>query len=78
MRHAPLVCLLLALTLATVSMAGDIQVTCEPGLRVFLDNQLAGTSSASEHGLHLTKVDEYDDAATTPSSNRSERRLEPS
>ncbi|MCG6964334.1 MAG: hypothetical protein LJE95_13830 [Acidobacteria bacterium] len=58
MRHAPLVCLLLALTLATVSMAGDIQVTCEPGLRVFLDNQLAGTSSASEHGLHLTNVPE--------------------
>lgn len=58
MRHARLVCLLLALTLPAISMAGDIQVTCEPGLRVFLDNSLAGTSKTSEDGLHLMNVPE--------------------
>lgn len=58
MRHARSVCLLLALALPAVALAGDIQVRCEPGLRVFLDNQLAGTSKASEDGLHLTNVPE--------------------
>jgi hypothetical protein len=41
---------------APAAIAGDIQVLCEPGLRVYLDDELAGTSSAREDGLYLMGV----------------------
>jgi hypothetical protein len=41
---------------AVVSFAGDIQVSCAPGLRVFLDGKLMGTSNAKEDGLFLSNV----------------------
>lgn len=37
-------------------LAGDIQVSCEPDLRVYLDDKLAGTSSSKEDGLVLANV----------------------
>ncbi len=49
--------LLLTLVPAT-SFAGDIQVACPPGLRVYLDGRLAGTSSSREDGLFLANVRE--------------------
>jgi hypothetical protein len=36
--------------------AGDIQVACEPGLRVYLDGKLAGTSNTKDDGLFLAGV----------------------
>jgi hypothetical protein len=40
----------------SVGFAGGVQVSAEPGLRVFLDGQLAGTTSAREDGLYLNEV----------------------
>jgi hypothetical protein len=48
--------LLLLLSLASVASAGDIQVLCEPGLSVFLDGELVGTSIAREDGLFLEGI----------------------
>lgn len=48
--------LILVLVTANMSLAGDIQVICEPGLRVYLDDKLAGTSSAKEDGFFLADV----------------------
>jgi len=58
MRHARWLTLLLIVTAATLVSAGDIQVTCEPGLRIYLDGTFVGTSSAREDGLVLTNVPE--------------------
>ena len=48
--------LILVLVTANISLAGDIQVICEPGLRIYLDDKLAGTSSAKEDGFFLADV----------------------
>lgn len=48
--------LILVLVTANISLAGDIQVICEPGLRIYLDDKLAGTSSAKEDGFFLVDV----------------------
>jgi hypothetical protein len=39
-------------------LAGDIQVSCEPALRIFLDGKLAGSSNAKEDGFFLANVPE--------------------
>ncbi|MDD5562729.1 MAG: PEGA domain-containing protein [Thermoanaerobaculaceae bacterium] len=39
------------------ALAGDIQVTCEPGLRVYLDGTLVGASGAKDDGLFLANVE---------------------
>jgi hypothetical protein len=57
MRHARWLCLLLLLS-APLASADDIQVTCEPGLRIYLDGSLKGTSTAREDGLFLANVPE--------------------
>lgn len=41
---------------AAVAVAGDIQVLCEPGLRVYLDGELAGISSRLDDGAYLMDV----------------------
>ena len=48
--------LCLLLSVAAVSSAGDIQVFCSPGLRVYLDGELMGTSSVKDDGLYLFDV----------------------
>jgi hypothetical protein len=48
--------LVLVLVTANISLAGDIQVICEPGLRIYLDDKPAGTSSAKEDGFFLADV----------------------
>jgi hypothetical protein len=42
--------------MSAVSFAGDIQVFCEPDLRIYLDDEFIGTSNAKEDGLFLTDV----------------------
>jgi len=43
---------------STLLCASDIQVTCEPGLRVYLDGAFVGTSNSKEDGLFLADVAE--------------------
>jgi hypothetical protein len=56
MRCVRWACLLLVMGVTATSFAGDIQVVCEPGLRVYVDGALAGTSSLREDGLFLANV----------------------
>jgi PEGA domain len=56
MRHARGLILLIVLAAAAVAAAGDIQVLCEPGLRVYLDGELAGISSRLDDGAYLMEV----------------------
>jgi len=56
MRYAHVFMVTLLLSTALASFAGDVQVLCEPDLRVFLDDQLVGSSSAKEDGLFLVDV----------------------
>jgi hypothetical protein len=53
-KHWSLFCLLL--TVAVVSSAGDIQVSCQPDLQIYLDGKFKGTSNAMEDGLFLANV----------------------
>jgi hypothetical protein len=41
---------------AAISLAGDIQVACKPGLSIYLDNQYMGESTAMQDGLFLMNV----------------------
>jgi hypothetical protein len=43
---------------AATAGAGDIQVLCDPGLDVYLDDTFVGTSSEREDGLYLLDVKE--------------------
>jgi len=56
MKCARWVCLFFVMSVAAVPFAGDIQVSCSPGLRIYLDGKFLGTSSAKEDGLFLTNV----------------------
>jgi hypothetical protein len=56
MRRVAWLAVVVATCIATWSLAGDIQVSCEAGLRVYLDGKGAGTSSAKEDGLFLANV----------------------
>jgi hypothetical protein len=56
MRRIAVIMLATIVGLATVAHAYDIQVTCGPGLRVFLDDTFVGLSSVKEDGLFLTNV----------------------
>jgi hypothetical protein len=47
---------LLLISVSVVSFAGDIQVLCEPGLRVYVDNEFVGTSSTREDGLAVVDI----------------------
>jgi hypothetical protein len=47
---------LLLAGLATVSFAADIQVSCEPALRVFLDGKFMGFSNVKDDGFFLADV----------------------
>jgi hypothetical protein len=44
------------MSVAVMSYAGDIQVSCAPGLRISLDGKFMGTSNAKEDGLFLANV----------------------
>ncbi len=55
MRHARGLILLIVLA-AAMAAAGDIQVLCEPGLRVYLDGELAGISSRLDDGAYLADI----------------------
>jgi len=56
MRRLASLCLVVFAAATGVALAGDVQVVCEPGLKVFLDGKLAGTSVAKDEGLFLAGV----------------------
>jgi hypothetical protein len=56
MKRASWFALACMMAVAAPLFAGDIQVLCEPGLRVYLDGEFAGVSKAKEDGLYLTNV----------------------
>jgi hypothetical protein len=56
MKRSLLFLLFCLVSVAAVSLAGDIQVSCPPGLRIYLDDKLAGTSSAKEDGFFFADV----------------------
>ncbi len=45
-----------AVAATAVSSAGGIQISAEPGLQIYFDGELVGTTSAREDGLFLTGV----------------------
>jgi len=49
-------CLLMLISVTAVSFATDIQVSCPPDLRIYLDNQFMGTSTTVQDGLFLMDV----------------------
>jgi hypothetical protein len=56
MKRLLWLCLVILTIVPALSFAGDIQVACEPGLRVYLDGTFVGTSSSKEDGLFLADV----------------------
>jgi hypothetical protein len=56
MKHARYLFILSLLVFSTLALAADIQVSCEPGLRVYFDGELMGTSSSKDDGLFLMNV----------------------
>jgi PEGA domain len=56
MKRLLWLCLVILTIAPALSFAGDIQVACEPGLRVYLDGTLVGTSNSKEDGLFLANV----------------------
>jgi len=45
--------IVLGLCTAAAAAAGDLQITCEPGLRIYVDGELVGLTNAREDGLYL-------------------------
>ena len=58
MRYLRSFSLLLLAIVPAISFAGDVQVLCEPAVRVYLDDKPVGMSSAKEDGLFLANVAE--------------------
>lgn len=56
MRRGGWLVLLVLVGSATVAAAGEIQVLCEPGLRVYVDGELAAISSRLDDGAYLMDV----------------------
>ena len=56
MKSQRVVLFILLAGFATVSFAGDIQVSCKPGLSIFLDDQYMGESTAMQDGLFLMNI----------------------
>jgi len=56
MKSLRLLTTIILISGATVSFAGDIQIFCEPGLKVFLDGEFVGTSKAKQDGFFLMDV----------------------
>ena len=48
--------LILVLVTANISLAGDIQIFCEPGLSIHLDDEFMGTSTTMQDGFFLLNV----------------------
>jgi len=56
MRRAQLISLALSLGIVVPAAAGDLWITCEPGLDVYLDGEFVGVSEEAESGKHLPEI----------------------
>ena len=56
MRRLRGLLVILLMSAASLSLASDVQVFCEPALRVYLDGKFVGTSSVKDDGFYLTDV----------------------
>ena len=56
MKSRRIVVFILLTGVAAISLAGDIQVSCKPGLSIYLDGQYMGESTAMQDGLFLMNV----------------------
>ena len=56
MRHARWLVLVFMIALAAPLLAADIQITCGPDLRVYLDGKLVGVSAAEDGGFRVRDV----------------------
>ena len=54
MRTAQVISLVMCLGIAAVATAGDVRVTCAPGLNIFLDGEFVGVSIPKYDGKYLT------------------------
>lgn len=57
MKYGKCLIVLFAICISSMVFAGDIQVLCEPGLRIYLDGQFMGLSSEKEDGFFLMNVE---------------------
>ena len=54
MRIAQVISLVMCLGTAALATAGDVRVTCSPGLNIFLDGEFVGVSIPKHDGKYLT------------------------
>jgi hypothetical protein len=54
MRIAHMISLVMSLAIAALATAGDLRITCSPGLNIFLDGEFVGVSIPKEDGKFLT------------------------
>jgi len=54
MRAAHGISLVMCLGIAALATAGDVRVTCSPGLNIFLDGEFVGVSIPKQDGKYLT------------------------
>lgn len=57
MKRASCLIVSFVIGMSSLVFAGDIQVLCEPGLRIYLDGQFVGLSGDKEDGLYLMNVE---------------------
>jgi hypothetical protein len=53
MQKIPTISLILCLGIAISATAGDLRITCPPGLDIFVDEEFVGASTAPEDGKYL-------------------------
>lgn len=56
MRTAHMISFVLCLSVAAAATAGDVRVTCAPGLNIFLDGDFVGLSTPKYGGKYLTGI----------------------
>ena len=54
MRVAPLILLAMGLGAVPSADAGDLLLTCSPGLEIFVDGEYAGVCGSAENGKYLS------------------------
>jgi hypothetical protein len=56
MKRLTILTTVILIGVASASFAGDIQIFCEPGHSIYLDDEFMGTSNAKQDGLFLLNV----------------------
>jgi len=51
-----IITLLTTIPSAVAKDTGDLQITCKPGIRIYLDNSLSGVTKQAEDGLYIQNI----------------------